>query len=835
MPDAPGYVAPPAISSPGAPSSDQPLVGLRVLDLCDVRGDLCGRLLADLGADVLRIEPPEGAASRHRPPFAPGASPGSTPDAEAAKHISLHFAVRNSNKRSAVIDLATADGRRRFLGLATDADVVIESRRPGHLASLGVGPDDLLAVNPDLVVASLSDLGQTGPDRDLVVTDDVLFGLSGWLHLSGVPGKPPLLIPGALASDTVGVVGAFAVLVGLVQRARGGGGQHLDVSALEALAQMNTWGIANASDTLNRGSLPPAVRSGDSPMYPTVDCADGKVRLVVISPGQWRALWEWMGSPEAFADEYWAGFFNRLMNLDVINPLYDEHWASLDMVEGCREAQRRGIVATPLLSPADILADQHFASRDTFLRTEVAPGADGGAVSGAVVSGLWEMDGRRVGHRARAPELGEHAPEFTGPRFSFASSLGDLPSGPADALPLAGLRVADFGHGGVGVECSRILAEYGADAVKVESQAYPDFIRIVLGGDMTPSFASSSRNKRCLGLDLKHPNAASVLEHLVDWADVVVENNSTGTMGRLGIGWEALQAQKPSLVMLSSQLMGSRGLQADWSGYGPTIQTAGGLSWLWAFDDGEGPPGSNAIHPDHLAGRICAVGALAAVIGRDRGAPGVHVEVAQVEAMMATLADLFLAEDLAPGSVRPRGNDSPEGAPWGVYRCAGDEQWAVVCVRDDDDWAGLRRAMGNPEWARDPAYDVFAGRDLARRLLDDRISEWTGGLAPGEVQDRCQAEGVPAGRLMRTVDQLADPHLAARSFLAEIDQPGLTGTTTFEGSCFTGSAMGRPRQESAPLLGEHTRDFCVRDLGMDADRVEALLDSGALEQYQPSE
>ena len=592
--------------SPDPPPTGRPLAGLRVLDLCDVRGDLCGRLLADLGADVLRIEPPEGAASRRRPPFAPEAPADS--GSGGLPPPSLHFAVRNSNKRSAVLDLTTDDGRERLLALATEADVLVESLPPGYLAGLGVGPDDLLAANRGLVVASLSDLGQTGPDRDLVVTDDVLFGLSGWLHLSGIPGKPPLLTPGALASDAVGVAGTLAVLVGLVQRARGGGGQHLDVSALEALAQMNTWGIANASDTVNRGSVPPMVRSGDSPMYPTVDCADGKVRLVVISPGQWRSLWEWMGSPEAFADEYWANFFNRLMNLDVVNPLYAEHWADLPMVEGCREAQRRGIVATPLLSASDVLSDGHFASRGTFARTEVVGDTFGEALEGAVVSGFLEIDGERVGHRVRAPEIGEHRAEFTGPRFEHDSPLAVVSAddgGPG--LPLTGLRVADFGHGGVGVECSRVLGEYGADVVKVESHAYPDFIRIVLGGDMTASFASSSRNKRCLGLDLKHRDAEAVLEPLLDWADVVVENNSTGTMDRLGIGWADLRERDPSQVMVSSQLMGSRGLQADWSGYGPTIQTAGGLSWLWAFDDGEGPPGSNAIHPDHLAGRICAI------------------------------------------------------------------------------------------------------------------------------------------------------------------------------------------------------------------------------------
>ncbi len=762
-------------------------------------------MLADLGADVLRIEPPRGAATRRRAPFGPDGS-------------SLHFAVRNSDKRSAVLDLGNPADRDRFMALVHEADVVVESWAPGTTDAMGIGPDVLRRDNPELVVVSLTDFGQTGPDRDLASTDDVVFALSGWQALSGVPDKPPLLLPGSIASDSVGILGAYAVLVALVHRARGAGGQHIDVSALEAVAQMNTWGLASASDTLRRGSVPPTVRSGDSPMYPTFDCADGKVRCVVMAPGQWRALWEWMGSPAAFADDFWASYINRLMNTDVINPLYAEHWADLPMIEGCREAQRRGVVATPLLSPADILADEHYASRGTFTTAEVTPG-----VEAPVVSGAMEIDRVRIGHRNRAPRLGEHEATFDGPRFTLSSPLGS-----AADLPLRGLRIADFGHGGVGVECSRMLAEYGADVVKIESHAYPDFIRIVLGGEMSAPFASSSRTKRCLGLDLKHPDAHQVVERLVGWADVLVENNSTGTMDALGIGWADVHRMNPSAVMMSSQLMGSRGLQANWTGYGPTIQTAGGLSWLWAFDDGDGPPGSNAIHPDHLTGRIGALGALAAIIGRDRGATGAHVEVAQVEALMVTLADEFLAEALQPGSVRPRGNASPNGAPWGTFPCAGEQRWSVVCVRDDDDWAGLRRAMGDPEWARDPALATTAGRLADRDRVEARVAEWTVGLDRADVQDRCQAQGVPAGRVVFCIDQLDDPHLTDRGFLAHVDQQGL-GPIVLAGPCFTGSGMGPPAISQAPLIGEHSRRFCVEDLGMDPDRVDGLVDSGALE------
>ncbi|MED5599574.1 MAG: CoA transferase [Actinomycetota bacterium] len=787
------------------PTTDRPLEDLRVLDLTDARGDLCARLLGDLGADVLRVEPPGGVHSRRFPPYGPDGR-------------SLHFAYRNTNKRSTVLDLGTPEGRISLLALVAEADVLVESFRPGALADLGIGPTVLLNLNPELVVASLTDFGQTGPDRELLATDDVLVAMSGWLALSGIPEKPPLLPPGSLASDVLGVMGAYAIILGLIQASRGGGGQHLDVSALEAVAQLNTWGLPNSSHSLARGSAPQVLRSGDSPMYPTIPCADGHVRQVVMAPGQWRALWEWMGSPEAFADEYWESFFNRLTNLDILNPMFEGHWATIEMLDGCREAQARGIVATPMLSPADILAEEHFDARGSFVHAEVALGTEA-----PVIAGFWEVDGERVGYRFRAPEVGEHGAIFAGPRFRVDGRPGEPPD-----MPLRGLRVADFGHGGVGVECGRMLAEYGADVVKVESHAYPDFIRIFLGSEMTPSFASSSRTKRCLGLDLKHPDAAEVLDRLVGWADVIVENNSTGTIDELGLGWEDVHALNPRLVMVSSQLMGSRGPLADWTGYGPTIQTVGGLSWLWAFDDGDGPPGSNAIHPDHLAGRICALGALAALIGLNRGGSGAHVEVAQVEALMGTLGDLFLSESLTPGSARPEGNDSPMGAPWGVYACAGDEQWCVVCVRDDVDWMNLRHAMENPAWAGSTDLDSAVGRLAARDRVNAGVSSWTATMTPLEVQNRCQAAMVPAGRLMNTVDQLEDPHLEERGFLVRLDQPGL-GPVVLEGACITGSGMAGPVIGPAPFIGEHTRRFCVEDLGMDPDRVEELIATGAME------
>ena len=275
------------------------------------------------------------------------------------------------------------------------------------------------------------------------------------------------------------------------------------------------------------------------------------------------------------------------MNLDVINPLFWEHWQNKPMIEGCIEAQKRGVIATPMLKPSDVLANTHYKSRGTFQTLEITNG-----LTAPVMSGFAEVDGKRVGYRFPAPTFDQNDPEFSETPFPLPTKSLT----PAD-LPLEGLKVVDFGHGGVGVECGRMLAEYGADVIKIESWEYPDFIRIVLGGTMTASFASSNRTKRAFGANLKNEKAREVVLELIKDCHVVIENNSTGTMDALGLGYEAINQINPNAVMISSQLMGSKGDFANWNGYGPTIQTVSGLSWLWAFKDGDPPPGTTAIHP----------------------------------------------------------------------------------------------------------------------------------------------------------------------------------------------------------------------------------------------
>ena len=770
-------------------------------------------MLADLGADVVRVERPEGGESRRIPP-------------RSGEH-GLYYAVRNFNKRGAVADVATTTGRDRLLGLLERADVWVDTSRPGALAAVDLDPAAVAERLPHLVVASITDFGQTGPYRDWTATDDVIVALSGELFRSGVPGLPPLLVPGALAYDVAGVFGAFAVLAAHWQKVSSTGrGQHLDVSILEATAQVTDWSLPNFSAIRGAGGTYGQVRTGHGPVYPLYPCADGFVRLVILSPRQWHAMREWLGEPEFLQDPHWDTLLGRMsIQHDILDPMFAELFSKYGMAELSDEAQRRGIVMTPCLSAEEVLRTPHYRARGSFVEAEVAPG-----VTAPIVSGFFEVEGQRAGFRRRAPEVGEHDAEIE-------ASWPDprpRPSGgaPPPRLPFEGLLVLDFGHGGVGVEAGRLFAEYGADVVKIESRTYPDFMRMVSGGEISASFSSSSRSKRSLGINVKTDRGAELVRRLVARADVVIENNSTGTMDDLGLGYDDLRAVNPGIVMVSSQLMGSSGPWASWLGYGPSTRPPGGMTWLWNFAGGGMPPGAMVIFPDHLAGRMCAVGALAGLVARNGSGTGTHVEVAQVETVLGMMSHFFLKEALEPGSVQPEGNRRERGAPWGVYQCEGEERWIVIACRDDTDWAGLRTAMGDPEWAADPELATAAGRHHRHDDIDSHISAWTSGRSDRDLTNLLQAHGVPAGMMMYASDQPDDPHLVARGYLVEVHQPGV-GDMIFEGPAFRSPAMPAPIITHAPWLGEQTREVARDLLGLSEEETEKLLADGVLEDTPP--
>lgn len=787
----------------------KPLSGLRVVDLADEKGELCGRLLADLGAEVIRVEPPEGALSRTLPPFTPGGE------------ASLYFAVRNAGKRGAILNLETEEGRARLHELLEGADILVESTQPGTLGRLGIDAATLRTRHPGLVVTSITDFGQDGPYADYQGTNLVGVAMGGMLHRAGIAEKPPVVIPGNLAYDVAGIVGALGSLLAFYKRLRTGQGQHVDVSAMDATAGLTDWSLPNYSLNPTLGH-----RAGTG-IYTLYRCADGFIRMIILVPKHWRSLKEWVGSPEELADPKYDQFINRLMEMDKIVPVLEGFFADKKKTEIAIEAQRRGIPATPLLRPREVLENEHTIGRKTFRTLPVAPG-----IEASLASGFLTVDGERAGPEAGPPELGELGDGgWTGgdAREAIEALFERAPKPPADGRPLSGLRVLDCGVGAVGVEVGRLFADYGADVIKIESSDAPDFIRVIMSSYMNPSFLSSNRSKRSFGVDLRTEKGRALVHRLVAESDLFIENNGTGTTAKLGLGPEALRKLNPRIVSFSSQSVGSYGPWKNWIGYGPNTHPVSGLQHLWNYpEDEESPAGSTAVHPDHLVGRLGALAAIAGLIHREHSGRGSHHDAAQFEMPIGLMADLFAQESLEPGSVYPAGNASSRGAPWSCLPCEGEDEWCVITVRCDAEWQQLKKAIGDPEWAADPALDSAEGRIAARERIDEGLSAWTRQREPRAVMETLQEVGVPAGIVAHPGHHMSDPQLLHRGYPKLVVQPDYEAVM-LEGPPFLGSDLPEVVALPAPMLGQHTREIASQILGLSDPEIEALIGEGVIE------
>ena len=310
---------------------------------------------------------------------------------------------------------------------------------------------------------------------------------------------------------------------------------------------------------------------------------------------------------------------------------------------------------------------------------------------------------------------------------------------------------------------------------------------------------------------------------------MIIENSATGVMDRLGLGWDAIRTANPGAVLVSSQLYGDRGPWATRKGYGPSARAVAGLTWLWAHGP-DAPRGVSTIHPDHLAGRLGAIGAVAGLLARARTGRGCRVDTAQFEAAAGLLGDLLLAESLDPGAARPRGNRHDEHVPWGLFRCADDgdaESWLAVTVTSDEGWAALRSVAGDGLQAP-PQWDTAEGRRMARETVDAAVQAWLRDLDAAVLEARLQAAGVAAGQALHPRLQSTHPQFVARGYPCVLDQPAC-GALLVEGPAFTGPALGSPRCGPAPPLGGHTDEVCRRILGLDDAEIAGLRAAGALD------
>jgi crotonobetainyl-CoA:carnitine CoA-transferase CaiB-like acyl-CoA transferase len=803
------------VITPSDQAARLPLAGVRVIDLAEGKAEMCGRHLADLGADVIRVEPPGGAPSRGREPVHDG--------------VSLYFATHNANKRGVVLDLTGPAGRDQLLALAATADILIETEQPGALGRLGLGPEHLLALNPALVVVSITDFGQTGPYRDWVATDWTHLAMGGVLSRSGIPGRAPLMPPGSLAYESAAVQAAWAALLAYANRLDTGHGDHVDCSVYEMTAQTLDPGFGiggSATGGVPASSLPRG-RPHAGNLYPIFPCADGHVRICLLSRRQWRGMFGWLGEPEEFAHPKFDSLGTRFAASQRLYALIGELFAGGTRDELVARGQERGVPIAALLEPGEVLGSPHFLERGGLVDAEVAPG-----LRGRIPSGYVELNGVRAGFRQRAPRPGEHdeAVFAEPPRTPPARPAGSA----APGRPLEGLRVLDLGVIVVGAELGRLLADQGAEVIKIESSAYPDGSRQALSGEaVSASFAWGHRNKLSCGINLRSAEGAEVFKRLVAESDVVLSNFKPGTLESLGLGYDALRQINPRIVMADSSALGSTGPWSRRMGYGPLVRASTALTGLWRDTEvKDGFCDAITIYPDHIAARVGATAVLATLIARRASGTGGTVSVAQAETILTQMSDSLLRESLRPGSFTARGDTGEWDAPQGVYPCAGDDEWCVVTVRGDDDWRRLCLVIGRADLLAGGRLATPAGRVAHRGLIDLAVTAWTSALPPREAMALLQAGGVPAGMMQRVGEYLDDPQLTARGFLREMRQPQIGHPLHAEGGPARFRRIADPELRPAPLAGEHTRLVCAKILGLSETEIEALLRSGALEEAE---
>ena len=826
-------------------TTDLPLAPYRVLDLTEGGFNWCGRVLADLGADVIKVEPPGGSPTRLRGPF--------YQDRADPEH-SLFWYSYCLNKRSVTLDLESAEGRSRFKELAAGSDIVLESAKPGYMDGLGLGYKDLSEVNAAIVVTSMTPFGQTGPYAHYKTTDIVAWSMGGMQWLAGDEDRPPVRISIPQAELHAGAQAAAGSMVALWHSQTTGEGQHVDVSMQTAVV----WTLMNATPfpplhgvNLKRA---PTSRVGSLSIRSVFRCEDGHIASLlrggVIGGVSISALVRCMdedGVAPAFMKERDWGAWTRpaleAQGEDGVNDVrtVEDHFSRFFLTKSKAELLQRAFTDRILMAPCnsvqDILDDPQLEARDFWTqvhhpaldRTLTYPGA------------YIKLSETPIVYRRPAPAIGEHNDEV----FSRARSVEARSQSPSSkTMAFEGLKVLDLGWVAVGPITTKYLADHGADVIHVESVTRPDILRAAPPfKDGEPGFnrsqfaATYNTSKHGLGLDLTRPESRELLRRIIaDWQpDVIAESFTPRVMRSWSLDYESVREIKPDIVYFSTCLQGQTGPRAQFAGYGYQGAALAGFYHItgWPDRDLAGPHGaySDFINPPNAVAAI-----IAALDYRRRTGKGQHLDLAQYEAAIQYLSPA-IADYVVNGRVAGRtGNADEVYAPHGVYRCQDetrsmtgpDESWCAIAVTSDEEWDALCRVMGSPAWSREARLATMDSRRANSETLDELLGQWTSGYEAHELMRLLQEAGVPAGAVQNQADLWEDPQLKHQGFFQWLVHAEC-GPMPYDGLQFKLSKTpGKLRMPHA-LVGEHNELILKEWLKLSDDKIADLIVAEALE------
>ncbi|MEE8474424.1 MAG: CoA transferase [Myxococcota bacterium] len=784
-----------------------PLAGLRVVDFStEIAGPYCTKLLADAGAEIIKVETPAGDPLRRW--TASGFELAADEDGALFRYL-------NASKRSVALDLESAEGREAALDLAATAALVIESFEPGRVDSWGFGFEALCARNPSLSLVSISPWGSSGPWAHRPATEFTLQAATGSTGYRGLRDRPPVAVGGRFGEWIAGSFAAVGAISAWLSARNTGEGQKVDLSMFEAMLLCMTI-YHDLNGQWVDGPLPRAIE------IPSIEPAkDGWIGFCTITGQQWKDFCAMLDRPDVAADESLLDGRGRMDQLESMREMIHSWTREHTVDEMVELASLRRIPVAPVGNGQTLPEMDHFVDRKVFVRNPA------GFLQPRVP---YRLEKTPLPSPSRAPRLGEHTREVMAEVGGSAGGKGRrIASGGkgGSPLPLHGLRVVDLSAFWAGPFATAYLADLGADVVKVESIQRPDGMRFAGAiraerlWERSPVFHGANPGKRAVTLKLDSEEGRALLRRLVAGADVVIENYSVRVFENFGLGWDTIREWNPRAIMVRMPAFGLGGPWRDRTGFAMTIEQVSGLAWMTGYED---LPLVVRGACDPIGGMHAVFALLMALEDRERTGQGQLVEVPLVETALNIAAEQVI-EQSAYGRLLSRDqNRGPYAAPQGLYSCADAGEYVALAVATDAQWKALRSLMGDPEWARDTALDSAAERRVRHDAIDAGIETWLSDRKQADAVNALLEAGVPAHSVINAHYVMPNPQLEHRRFYQTLEHP-VTGETRYPGLPMRFSALGdRLHRSSPPTLGQHNREILCGELGLSEEEFEALLE-----------
>ena len=774
-------------------------------------------MLADLGADVIMIEPPGGSSIRHLAPFV---------DDRPSLDGSYQHLYFNVNKRSIVLDRHTDAGMERLLELVRSSDILIESEQPGAFPIA-----EVRSANPRLIVVSATPYGQRGPKSGWRATDLTATAAGGLLQVSGEREDPPVHGAAFPGHTMTGLTVASAAMTALHGRDRTPGqpGCRIDISMQEATS-FQVVQTSNPNIWRWRGEAPyrPALSQ-------VIRCADDRWMACNISPNrlpEFIAMLDEAGVEHHLDPDNWEVIHrgDRAAWQYLENPLQDlakelaAVWPRQQLLSRLWEA---GMPAMPTLRFSEFAESEHYPNSGQFIDIDTPNVGRELSYSRSPLDPVQSPLPMRP-----APRFDEHSNSALPPQAGGDAADRGGPT-PFPEMPLSGIRVLDLTWVAAGPLTTRLMANFGAEVIKVESSGErmdPVRVQPIKGEfhfDLPDLFNDVNTGKQSLTLNLADERGKDLLRELVARCDVMVNNYSAGSLARMGFPWEDLREINPELILVHMPGVGGDSPWRPLRTLGNLLKAAAGMNFQMGYPH-QPPRGMGVAYPDFTSPHVGVTAILAALRAREESGLGREIELSQLSATVALLGAQWMQFDQLGEDLPRLGNRDPNMCPHGVFPSEGDDQWVAIAMESDAQWPAVASAIGRADWAEREDLRTLAGRQACEDEIESAIRDWSANLSKWDAAEQLQAVGIAANAVEDLADMMdVDEHF--RDHYQRVEQPSHPGFGIWIDGAPWEFAHLEPRTlERSPMLGEHNEAILSGLLGKSEEAVAELIAAGVV-------